>query len=230
LQAASETAEGRPLVLLQKRLACTGTTSAVVNETTFFKKVKQYNMPKQKNNIVMKTTSGMFGKQVVFKERAGESYVSAPPQVNENREPTDKQVEGQQRFRESIEYASDAIKDPVLKKGYQAKAKRSQSAQNVAFQDAYHAPVVHEIVGAGYRGQVGDVITVVAEDDFKVTAVKVSIYDADGELLEEGNAIAGKKFNWMYTVTQPNANVAGSTIKAIAFDLPGNEGTLQVTV
>lgn len=186
-------------------------------------------MPRQKNNIVMKTTTGMFGKQVVFKERAGESYVSAPPQFDENREPTASQLQYQQRFKESIAYASEAVKDPALKNLYQAKAKRSQSAHNIAFQDAFHAPVVHEI-SLGYRGLVGDLITVQAEDDFKVTAVKITIHDADGELVEEGNAVAGKKFNWTYTVTQANANVAGSKIRAVATDLAGNEGSLEVTM
>ncbi len=186
-------------------------------------------MPKQKNNIVMKSTTGMFGGQVVFKERAGESYVSAPPQFDEDREFTPAQLAYQQKFRESIEYASEAVKDPNLKAMYQAKAKRSQSAHNIAFQDAFHAPVVHEILTA-YRGVAGDLITVQAEDDFKVTAVKVTIHDANGLLIEEGDALAGKRFTWTYVARQANANAAGSKIRAVATDLADNEGSLEVTV
>ena len=35
-------------------------------------------MARQKNNVVMQNTRGMFGGQVVFKKRAGKGYVAAP--------------------------------------------------------------------------------------------------------------------------------------------------------
>jgi hypothetical protein len=38
-------------------------------------------MAKQGNNIIMRNTRGMVGKQIVFKRRAGRSYVAAPPEV-----------------------------------------------------------------------------------------------------------------------------------------------------
>ena len=48
-------------------------------------------MAKQKNNIIMRSTRGMIGGQIVFKRRAGKGYVSAAPETNENRMPTEKQ-------------------------------------------------------------------------------------------------------------------------------------------
>ena len=49
-------------------------------------------MALQKNNIVMRSTRGMVGKQIVFKVRAGKPYVAAPPEVNENRVATPAQL------------------------------------------------------------------------------------------------------------------------------------------
>lgn len=188
-------------------------------------------MPKQKNNIVMRSTRGMFGKQVVFKERAGETYVAAPPEVNENRKPTAPQLVMQQRFTKSALYASAAIKDADIKKLYAAAAKRNQSAYNVALRDAFTTPVVEGIITQGYLGQADNIIVAQATDDFMVKAVSIAIHSSANELIESGDAIANiDGLNWTYTVTQANANIAGSVITATAVDLPGNEGSLEVTL
>jgi hypothetical protein len=68
-------------------------------------------------------------------------------------------------------------------------------------------------------------------DDFRVTAVQVEIYTAAGTLLEKGNAeqqVNG--LDWTYTATQANNLLTGSKIKAIATDIPGNEGTLELVL
>lgn len=59
-------------------------------------------MARQKNNIIMRSTRGMVGGQIVFKSRAGKPYVAAAPEVNENRQPTANQLLAQERFRKSI--------------------------------------------------------------------------------------------------------------------------------
>ena len=188
-------------------------------------------MAKQGNNIIMRNTRGMVGKQIVFKRRAGRSYVAAPPEVNGNRKATPKQLAVQQRFRTSIAYAKAALTSIELKEAYDKVALRGQSAFNVAFQDAYYAPIVLGIITQTYTGVAGNVIVVHATDNFKVNTVKVSIYNANEELIEEGPAVANADgFSWSYTVTQANANVPGTKIKATAFDIPENEGILEVTV
>jgi hypothetical protein len=59
----------------------------------------------------------------------------------------------------------------------------------------------------------------------------VEIYSAAGALLEKGNAVQqGNGVDWIYTATQANNALAGSKIKAIATDVPGNEGTLELTL
>jgi hypothetical protein len=188
-------------------------------------------MAKQRNNMVMRSTRGMVGGQIVFKRRAGKGYVSAPPEVNENRKPTENQEAAQSKFRRSTQYSALAMKSPELKKAYQKAALRGQSPQNVAFQDAYFAPVILGLLTQGYTGAVGNIIIVHAHDNFKVNSVKVSIYNADDELIEEGAASANEDgLSWTYITTQVNANLPGTKIKASAFDIPENEGSLEVTL
>jgi hypothetical protein len=188
-------------------------------------------MARQKNNIIMRSTRGMVGKQIVFKRRAGKSFVAAPPEVNENRIPTPNQAAAQLRFKKSSAFAKLAMKDATTKAAYFAAAERGQSAFNVAFNDAYFAPIVIGIITQGYTGQIGNLIVVQAMDDFKVNAVKVSIYDTADQLIEEGPATANVDgLNWNYLATVLNANITGCKVKATAFDIPENEGTLQKTL
>lgn len=185
-------------------------------------------MPKQKYNMVMRGARGMLGKQVVFKRRNGVNYLSAPPEVNENRKPTPGQVANRERFEKSVNYSMAAIANPEKLAMYKAAAKRNQLPQNVAFRDAFNAPVVTAINAAGYKGVAGDALFIQAKDDFKVAAVKVSIHNSANELIEEGAAAADAEGGWTYMVTQANAGFAGSIVKAVATDIPGNEGSLEV--
>jgi hypothetical protein len=188
-------------------------------------------MAKQKNNIIMRSTRGMVGGQIVFKRRAGKGYVAAAPEVNENRKPTERQLAVQSRFKRCIQYARAAITGVELKDAYEAAAERGQSAFNVAFKDAFASPEVINILTDGYVGGIGNVIVVHATDDFKVNAVIVSIFDSANALIEEGPATPNTDgLSWSYVTTKVNAQVAGTKIKVTAIDIPENEGTLEVTL
>ena len=189
-------------------------------------------MARQKGNSVMHNTRGLFNKQVVFKERAGRVYVAGPPNTKDNRKPTASQQLVQDRFKEATEYAKAVMADAQLKAAYANAANKRQSAYNIAFKDAYTAPQVTAIFANGYRGGVGDSIIIQAKDDFKVNEVKVSIFNANDELIEEGEAseMSGVKKSWNYTVTQANSTLLGTTIRATAYDIPENEGSLEVTL
>ena len=188
-------------------------------------------MARQSNNHVMKGTRGMFGKQVVFKERYGEQFLSAPPNVKENRKPTPNQQAAQERFKTCSDYSIDAMKDSVMKAAYQKVAARGQTAQNMAFKDAYYPPEILNIISQGYTGTLGNIIVVHAVDDFKVARVNVQILNSNNELIEEGDAATDKHgVLWVYTTYIANANVPGSIIRAAAFDIPGNEAAFLVNV
>jgi hypothetical protein len=185
-------------------------------------------MARQSNNHVMKGTRGMIGKQIVFKIRKGKQFVAAPPTVKENHKPTPHQLAAQDRFKFASEYANEAIKDVDLKAGYQKVASKRQSAQNMAFKDAYNPPEILNIITQGYTGAAGNLIIVHAVDDFKVTSVNVSILNKSGEIIESGNAVSDKHgVVWVYTVTVSNSNIKGCKIVATACDLPGNEDVLE---
>lgn len=188
-------------------------------------------MARQKGNSVMHNTRGLFNKQVVFKERAGKVYVAGPPNTKDNRKPTASQQLVRDRFKDASDFAKMALQDADLNLAYSKAANKFQSAYNVAMKDAFNAPVVTEIFTVGYRGVAGDSIVIQAKDDFKVNEVKVSIFNSLGELIEHGEAVlmSGRR-SWNYTVTQANSTLPGTKIKATAYDIPENEGSLEVTL
>lgn len=101
----------------------------------------------------------------------------------------------------------------------------------MATADAFNQPTVDSITTTNYHGVVGDEIIARAEDDFKVTGVKVSIQSAAGALLEQGDAVMQENtIDWLYKATQANAALPGSKITAVASDLPGNNTSLTVTL
>ncbi len=187
-------------------------------------------MAEAKDNIMTKGFSGTVARLLTFRQRAGKTVVgklrrpsSAPA--------TDKMLAVREKFTSSIAYAKAAIKDPAIKALYQAAAIGGQSAYNVAVADAFNAPKITGIDTTGYHGAAGDAITVKATDDFKVAAVKVSIFNAAGDLLEQGNAVMQiTEVDWLYAATKANAAPAGSKITAVATDLPGNSTSSSVTL
>ena len=188
-------------------------------------------MAKLDENLLMQLVRGTLGKQVVVKVRAGKPYLSALPVVDKNRVPTGGQLVNRRKFKFSSLYATEVIKDENAKAAYTAAARPNQSAHNVAFMDAFIAPEVQGIIAQGYRGKPGDIIIVQATDNFRVKAVKVSIHDPAGELIETGDAVGnGDNANWVYTAKQPNGSVAGSRITATVIDLPGNEGVMEIVL
>ena len=57
----------------------------------------------------------------------------------------------------------------------------------------YITALVSRSMASGYRGRVGNIIRVQAEDNVKVTRVQVAIYDARERVIEEGEAISDSR-------------------------------------
>jgi hypothetical protein len=185
-------------------------------------------MAKINGNVCMQGVKGMFGKQVIYKERKGRPYVAAPPNVNENRKPTAGQRRSQMNFSECTAYAKHAIQDAATKSAYQAAAQPWQSAYNKAHQDAHYMPEVKSIHFQGYKGQAGNLIYINAVDDFRVASVTVTICDSAGIMVEQGAADRINDTAWMYLAITSHEQVTGFSIKAEAVDLPGNKASLSV--
>lgn len=180
-------------------------------------------MARVKSNIATKGLSGMLGGTLVFRQSFGHTLVSAAP-VRKDREPTEGQQEHRSRFQEAVFYAKAAMQQAETKEAYQLVGKKlQQSAYSVAVADYFHAPDIKEVDFSGYSGVAGDVISVKVTDDFKVKWVSVSIYQAEGTLLEQGNAVVGPDgLSWVYTATAENLSREGDRIVVKASDLPGN--------
>jgi hypothetical protein len=120
---------------------------------------------------------------------------------------------------------------PDLRNAYLAVARAGQTAYNMALKDAYNEPEVVSLITQGYHGEAGNIIVVLAKDDFRVKTVKITIYNVDSELIEEGTAVANANgLSWLYITTSTNLNIPGSRIIATATDVPGNEGVMEARV
>jgi len=183
-------------------------------------------------NLLVRGARGNVGKQFVFRKHGDNTTIARMPSVNKDAVPTAKQAANRELFAQAAAYAQGVMSSADLKKEYDKKTTPGRTAFNVAFRDYLKAPVVKQIDVSNYKGTVGSVIVVNAKDDFRVAMVKVSIHSSAGILIEEGNAILDpvKRRLWNYVATQNNAAPAGSVITATATDLPGNTGSLEITM
>ena len=182
-------------------------------------------------NDLTKTYSGIFGNQVVLRNRRGKSVMTIPA-TRPKTVPTERQERVRKNFCDAAVYARNALKIPDRSLAYSAKAKASGlSAHVVAMTDFLHSPEVREIITRDYEGKPGDLIHVVARDDFKVAKVIVSILDPKGEILEKGICeLDPLTSRYDYTVTVLTEPLKGVVITAEAFDYPDHMGMLSVTL
>lgn len=188
-------------------------------------------MPKAVNNNVLNGVSGKLGNNIVIRQTKLGTIVANKPK--RQKPPTADQVKVRDKFSDAAYYAREEVKVPESLAMYKAAVSaRLKSPYAVAIADYLSPPRVRSIGSGAYRGTVGDVIKVRASDDFKVASVMVIIKSATGEELERGEATfrGGSQPDWTYATTVPNASLKDSTITAIAKDLPGNEGSLTVTL
>lgn len=189
-------------------------------------------MARINKNLLVRGARGNVGKQFVYRKHGNNTLITKMPDIDENLQPTEAQVVVRDLFAEAAAYAKGVIGDPDLKKEYEKKAKPGRTAYNMAFRDYLKAPEVTGIDPSLYIGAQGSRIIVSAKDDFRVAAVIIRIYTPTGVLLEEGPAILNpiNRNKWIYIATQNNAVLAGSVIHATASDLPGNQGSLEITM
>ena len=179
-------------------------------------------MAKVAKNLVLYGASGKLGDMLVIKQRAGKTILSVAPGES-TAEPSEAQKVQRARFQQAVIYAKAQMADPDSKAAYAEKAAGGKTAYNVAVADFFSAPDIDEIDLGSYTGAVGDTIRVRATDDFKVTQVVVTIANADGSLVEEGDAVLQPNgLDWVYTATADNPSLEGDRIVVQAIDRPGN--------
>jgi hypothetical protein len=179
-------------------------------------------MAQSKNNVLTHGLTGLVGDMIVFRSRGGKTFVSTKPKERTG-EPSENQKLHQGRFQEAILYAKTAIADPATKAEYSKSITGNETAYNIAVADFFHAPDIKDVDLSNYSGKIGETITIRATDNFKVTEVSVSIFNADGTEVEHGLAVlSANGIDWLYTATAENASLNGDRIVIRASDLPGN--------
>lgn len=189
-------------------------------------------MAQSDNSLVTGRISGTLNKELVYREWEGKTVVAKAPRKRKG-DPNAKQVETQEKFLLASRYAKAIIRstDKSMAEAYAAVLRRRQNVYSRALEDFLNPPKVKSINTRNYKGIVGNKFVVRAIDDFRVVSVQVEIYAANGTLLEEGKAEQDPfGLDWIYTATQPNGTLAGTKITAIATDVPGNEGILDVSL
>lgn len=189
-------------------------------------------MANSNNSVITGKLRGTLGKELVFREWDGKTVVAKSPKKRTG-PATPAQLKIQENFLLATIYATSVKEgtDQGIRDAYTAALKPRQNLFSRAVADFMSPPVVKSIDTGVYSGVVGNMIKIRAVDDFRVTGVQVEIYAANGSLLEKGNAVQQTNgVDWTYTTTQANAVLAGSKINAIATDVPGNTGTLAVTL
>jgi hypothetical protein len=174
---------------------------------------------------------GSVGKELVFREWDGKIVVSKYSASNV--EATPAQAKTRENFSLASRFAKSVLKNPDngLAEAYAAALKPRQNVYSRALEDFMSPPVVKLIDTRNYNGTPGSVIVVHAVDDFRVTGVSVEIFLTGNILLESGDAIIDtNNLNWIYTCKKANSLARGFTIKATATDIPGNTGTLELTL
>lgn len=192
-------------------------------------------MAHSNNSIITGKLQGSIGKELVFREWEGKTVVAKSPKARKGG-PSIEQAELQEKFLFASRYAkaiTDAV-DQTLALAYATALRPRQNVYSRALEDFLSPPIVKMIDARRYKGAIGDVVVARAIDDFRITGVLVEIYTPDGVLLEAGNATQNMNgIEWTYTAKETNTAPAGLTgckIKVIAFDVPGNEGILEVTL
>jgi hypothetical protein len=179
-------------------------------------------MAKSKNNVITYGLSGKIGDLLVFRQINGKTIVSKIPE--QPKTATETQKASRQKFQQAAIYAKTAVADVKTKDMYSesAKKKKGLTSYNVAVADFFNAPDIHTVDLSEYVGAAGNKIRITVSDDFAVKSVRVQINNADGSLVEEGEAAYDAGNLWIYTATQNNDSLDGDRILITASDLPGN--------
>ena len=180
------------------------------------------------NEDLIKLYSGIFGHQVILKNRKGK-IVMIIPKLKPKVPPSEKQLAQRERLKQGARYANYVLETPALFAEYSAKAGKGQSVYRIALNDFLKPPYIRKIDNSGYHGNIGDRIIVVAGDYFKVTSVTVKIYGEEGKVIEEGACVQRMptgNYEYIATVQIPEQDCKG--ILASVTDLPGNVTSFAV--
>ena len=105
------------------------------------------------------------------------------------------------------------------------------TAYNLAIADWFVSPKVLEINVDRWTGKPAQKIRVKARDNVKVARVALLIRDAQGNVVELGDAVQSETGSawWNYTTRSLVQMTPFPSVQAIAFDLPGNRNSFTIS-
>ena len=172
---------------------------------------------------------GAFGRSfVVHKTGSGKTIVAGKPLFIDNLTYTERQTMHQAAVRDAAIYASFAENQEA----YIRRAKELHTtAYALAVADWYRAPKVLEINVDRWAGNADEIIRVKARDNVMVASVMLVIRDAEGQILEMGEARQSKAGSvwWNYKTQSPIPLTPFPSIQATAYDLPGNRDSFTIS-
>jgi hypothetical protein len=158
----------------------------------------------------------------VYQYRDGKTYVG--PRPRRTKEPSQAELDHRARFKEATVHAKSAMDDPALRALYETIAEEQDiPVFAVAVRDYMVGPSIMPLDLTQYKGQVGDVITIRANDDIGLADLEVSIVANDGSPIERGKAVENglRSGKWTYTATAPVALGADIFIEVTGVDHAG---------
>lgn len=175
-------------------------------------------MAKVISNVIVDGLSGGLGRGLMFRRlRDGRTIVCARPDFSK-RQLSGQQQDHHQRFREAAAYARTAAK--TQPRYAELAAGTMKTAYNIALSDWFHAPLIHAVEVRGGR------ICISASDNVQVAQVDVQVLDAQGNVLEQGEAVHTGGLWWDYLPGTPPD--AWGKFKVQVRDLAGNVTSVSI--
>jgi len=174
-------------------------------------------------NALIDGVSGKVGKKLVMRQRGGRTFLASAPEAG--RELSEKQKLQRERFRKAARYGKASMALPDVKAEYEATVKGDafMTAYSAAVADYLKAPEVEIIDLGDYHGQPGDVIRIALATPYKLQSMKVSIQQANGTVIEAGDALASdNRQEWRYTATANIPVLSGFKVVITVTNRPGN--------
>jgi hypothetical protein len=146
-------------------------------------------MGKVKENLLTKGFSGRIGDEIVFRQVKNRTVFAKRPRKSTIITPN--QVSQRELFAKAVVFAKTMLLDPAIRADYQNRARQAglASAYSAALTDYLKAPKINAIDTDYYKGAVGDVIWIVALDDFKIQRLTVTIQRWVAGAQREGSLI-----------------------------------------
>ena len=179
-------------------------------------------------NIFSRGLSGAFPHLfVAHRTHSGKTLLTTEPMFDDRRDHIESLQVHQAATLEAITYANFASTQDVY---LQKELETGLTAHYLAVSDWFGAPKILEINMDRWTGQPGQTIRVKARDNVMVARVAVIIRDAEGRVLETGEATQSKAGSlwWVYTTQATISLDPFPTVQAVAQDLPGNNTSFTI--